>query len=204
MSKLKSLVCFLVCSKICLGSTADLIGISNSASRILEASHETVDTKISNVRQILIKRLRSVLSGTRARQFDRWALKQPGLKVISMHGVNDADLEFVNNFSSVIESSSDNVFSDNMLNLGLSSGPGTESQFNEESPNPTNFDLLFRSIRLTINFFPVTSTAWLAFISSTFRDKIWFPWFASCIASSGPAFIKWGTYVYFKNVRKFN
>jgi hypothetical protein len=202
MHELKSLAFFLLCAKICIGSNADLIGISNSASRILVLSHKTVDTKISNVRQILIQRVHSVLSGGRARQFDKWALKQPELKVISMHGVSEADLEFVNNFSSVMESSSDNVFSDNIMNLGIPSVLGVESQINEESLNPTIIDLLFRSVRLTINFIPVTSTAWLAFISSTFRDKIWFPWFASCIASSGPAFIKWGTYAYFNNMRK--
>jgi hypothetical protein len=179
-----------------------LIGISNSATRILVTSHKTVDTKVFNVRHILIKRLHSVLSGARARQFDRWALKQTDLKVISMHGVKETDLEFVNKFSSVIETSHDNIFSDNIMNLGILSGPGAEYQLNEKSMKPTILDLLFRSIKLTINFMPVTSTALLAFISSTFRDKIWFPWFASCIASSGPAFIKWGKYAYFNNMKK--
>ena len=52
--------------------------------------------------------------------------------------------------------------------------------------------LCFRAMILGINFAPVTMTCGLALFSETFREKFWFNMVSSCLARSGPAFIKWG------------
>lgn len=52
--------------------------------------------------------------------------------------------------------------------------------------------LFFRAIQLGINFSPVTLTCGLAAMSQTFRDRVWYRMLGSCLARSGPAFIKWG------------
>jgi len=52
--------------------------------------------------------------------------------------------------------------------------------------------LFLRAIKLGINFVPVTMTCGLAAVSPTFRDRLWYSMLGSCLARSGPAFIKWG------------
>jgi hypothetical protein len=54
--------------------------------------------------------------------------------------------------------------------------------------------LFFRAIQLGINFSPVTLTCGLAAMSQTFRDRVWYRMLGSCLARSGPAFIKWGKF----------
>ena len=52
--------------------------------------------------------------------------------------------------------------------------------------------LLTRFVILSVKFAPLTTTMWLAMLSSKFREKVWYKWVSTCLSSSGPAFIKWG------------
>ena len=52
--------------------------------------------------------------------------------------------------------------------------------------------LFFRAMRLCINFAPITMSCGLAAMSERFRDNYWYDMLGSCLARSGPAFIKWG------------
>ena len=158
------------------------------------------EAKASHVRDILSKRLHSVLSGCRAREFEKWASKQDDLKVISMHGVDEAQLDFDQGDPEGHVASSNGLFPDDAINLAMIPIPDLPSQyrgkpFHLEEGGASIVNLFFRSIRLAFNFTPIASTAWLAYLSSSFREKIWYYWFASSLASSGPAFIKWGKYL---------
>eukprot|EP00545_Synedropsis_sp_CCMP1620_P011257 CAMPEP_0119022386 /NCGR_PEP_ID=MMETSP1176-20130426/27890_1 /TAXON_ID=265551 /ORGANISM="Synedropsis recta cf, Strain CCMP1620" /LENGTH=668 /DNA_ID=CAMNT_0006977229 /DNA_START=188 /DNA_END=2194 /DNA_ORIENTATION=+ len=168
----------------------------NSNSNSVENQAQAEEARVSHVRDILSKRLGSVLSGRRARQFEKWASKRGDLKVISMHGVDEAELDFNTSDDAVV--SSDGIFPDDSINLALvplqhmpSLYPGKAAHTMGEA-TISGVNLFFRSIRLGFNFVPVASTAWLAFLSTTFREKIWFKWVATCLSLSGPAFIKWG------------
>jgi len=57
---------------------------------------------------------------------------------------------------------------------------------------PSIFTLCTRATKLGFNFAPCISTIGLAYVSSSFRRNIWYKLLTSCIAKSGPAFIKWG------------
>ena len=59
-------------------------------------------------------------------------------------------------------------------------------------PEPTAFQLICRAACLSWHFAPVWSTVGLAYIIPDFRQRVWYPWLAKCIANSGAAFIKWG------------
>ncbi len=69
--------------------------------------------------------------------------------------------------------------------------PGDPIHLIDDRP-PSYLALLLRFITLSIKFSPVTSTAWLALLSQKFRENTWFKWLSSCLAASGPAWIKWG------------
>jgi len=55
--------------------------------------------------------------------------------------------------------------------------------------------LFLRAVKLGIYFTPVMSTCGLAAISGKFRDGYWYDMVGSCLARSGPAFIKWGEFI---------
>lgn len=184
-------------------ATVCVIGGATTASALTSNYNQdqgpVIEARVSHVRHILSKRLGSVLSGGRAKQFEKWASKQGDLKVISMHGVDESELDFdkINETDAAIVSS-DGIFPDNAINLALvpvqdmpSLYTGTPAHTMDEGA-VSHLNLFFRSIRLGFNFAPVASTAWLAFLSTTFREKLWYNWVASCLSLSGPAFIKWG------------
>jgi len=153
--------------------------------------------KVSHIRHILIERLQWVSSGRRARDFEKWASNQGDLKVISMHGADEVDIDFDLGDATGAVNSSNGLFPDDVVNLALVPIPAFPSQyqgnpFHLEQGPISLVNLFFRSIQLGFNFAPVASTAWLALLSPTFREKIWFSWVATCLAASGPAFIKWG------------
>ncbi len=52
--------------------------------------------------------------------------------------------------------------------------------------------LILRAIQLGINFAPVSLTSGIAAFSKSFRDNYWYGMLGTCLARSGPAFIKWG------------
>ena len=181
--------------------TPDIVGVTGETEgdEEQEQQRRLEVAKVSHIRHILSERLRWVSSGRRARDFEKWASKQGDLKVISMHGVDEADLDFFLGNASGAVNSSNGLFADDAINLALVPVRELPSQyqgkpFHLEDGQISVVNLFFRSIRLGFNFAPVASTAWLALVSSTFREKIWFSWIASCLAASGPAFIKWGTY----------
>eukprot|EP01041_Mallomonas_annulata_P003141 gene3141-6180_t len=60
-----------------------------------------------------------------------------------------------------------------------------------ETPIST-FALISRLIYLLIIFLPAISTSGLAYISSYFRDHLWYSMLTSSLAHGGAAFIKWG------------
>jgi len=57
---------------------------------------------------------------------------------------------------------------------------------------PTFFQLLFRFFHLSFMFTPVFVTALPAFLSSFFRDNVFWSLLVKALSRSGPAFIKWG------------
>jgi ABC1 atypical kinase-like domain len=61
----------------------------------------------------------------------------------------------------------------------------------DETP-PTALQLALRAVRLSLNFAPVVTTSWLAVLSRRFRRDVWYRWIATCLATSGAAFIKYG------------
>lgn len=164
---------------------------------------ELAGARVLYVRNNLDERLNAVLSGARARQFVKWASKND-LKIVSMHGVDESVSSTT--FNTVERHHDDrrkrgvmSPFPSNIRDLSMlenQNSPnrqylGTSMAELDDRP-PSKSDLLFRSIRLGISFGPIVCTSWLAMLSSKFRDKIWYTWIASCLASSGPAFIKWG------------
>lgn len=181
-------------------------GLSNPEEHEHENQHEHAlhEARISHVRTTLNNRLHAVLAGSRTRQFEKWASKQGDLQVISMHGVDESKLDFDKDGDDGDgrTESSDGLFPDDAINLSMIGGLGVPelNQGNHvELPGEHGvsvLDLLLRSIQLGFHFTPVVSTSWLAFLSSTFRTKVWFKWVATCLASSGPAFIKWGEHIF--------
>lgn len=167
---------------------------------VIDSITQLQNARVHHVRQILVKRLDAVCSGERSRQFEKWVKKKGDLQIISMHGVDVAELDFTNKTAVEVSLEVEQLFPEDERDLSLvpvadfpNQYPGKPLHLLEERPASV-LDLVFRSIRLGFNFAPVTSTAWLAFISSTFREKVWFQWVASCLAASGPAFIKWGEF----------
>lgn len=186
-------------------------GHSNPEGHEHAHEHALHEARISHVRTTLNNRLHAVLAGSRTRQFEKWASKQGDLQVISMHGVDESKLDFDkdgDNGDGRV-ASSDGLFPDDAINLSIIGGVGVPelNQGNHvELPGEhgvSMLDLFLRSIRLSFHFTPVVSTSWLAFLSSTFRTKVWFKWVATCLASSGPAFIKWGEHIYVNCHRRF-
>ena len=169
--------------------------------------------RIEHVRGVLAARLEQVLNGKRATSFAKWADKQGDLKILSTHGVDEVDLSITNTTSSTTTTTAtttaaDNknkkqqntLFPNNKLDLDLvpveslpNLYPGKPQHLIDDRP-PSFVELFFRSIKLGFNFAPVTMTTWLAVLSPSFREHIWYKWIASCLAASGPAFIKWGKY----------
>lgn len=171
----------------------------------VEPISQLTDARASYVRNNLDERLHEVLSGVRARKFEKWASKND-LDIISMHGVDESvsSTKFTTIEAAHTERQkqiSYSPFPSNILDLSMVENPAyPERQYHGtpvadlDDQLPSKLDLLFRSIRLGVSFSPIICTSWLAMLSSKFRDKIWYMWITSCLASSGPAFIKWGGY----------
>ena len=162
---------------------------------------EMAQIRIDHVLGVLVQRVEEVLSGKRARVFTEWASKQGDLKVLSTHGVDEVDLSVTNTTSSSTSKPNrrrNRAFPEDPLDLDLVPVEEIPSQFPGkpqhliDSKSANHLELFFRSIKLAINFAPVSTTAWLALFSSTFRSRIWYRWVTACLAASGPAFIKWG------------
>jgi hypothetical protein len=164
------------------------------------------------VRHMLSERFHFVDSGKRAQEFAKWAKKSGGATILSTHGLDmdDAVLDVVTvdkeyqealelkDNQGVLDLSDDTLFPNDMRDMDLvpilgipSMYPGDPIHLIDDHP-PSYLALLVRFITLSIKFSPVTSTAWLALLSSKFRDNVWYKWLTSCLAAGGPAWIKWG------------
>ena len=167
--------------------------------------------RTSYVRHMLSERYHYVESGKRASDFAKWLKKSGGAKILSIHGLNidDAVLDVVAadkqhqkaldlKDKDILDLSDDTLFPHDMRDMDLvpivgipPMYPGDPIHLIDDRP-PSSLALLFRFIALSIKFSPVTSTAWLALFSQKFREKVWYKWLSWCLASGGPAWIKWG------------
>jgi hypothetical protein len=196
-------VCWLLCVVHCHALPPAVIGTISGCNGVVaecdgnEEKRGLEEAKVAHVRQILIARLHSVLSGGRARDFGKWASKQGDVKVVSMHGVDEEELDQYFGDHLEVVPSSNGLFPDDAINLALVPIPELPSLYQGmpvhlEEGGISVINLICRSIRLGFNFAPVVSTSMIALVSPYFREKVWFSWVASCLAASGPAFIKWG------------
>lgn len=165
------------------------------------------------VRTILSRRLEHVTTGKRLKDFAKWVKERGGeASVFSMHGV-DVHQDFqksdtASNNTTVVtdllhendpEGITKDPFPRDRLNLDLYETPTTPPSLFTGPPmhltdvHPPNvWELALRALRLGVHFTPVLSTLGLAVIHADFRQKVWYAWLASCIGSSGAAWIKWG------------
>jgi hypothetical protein len=67
-----------------------------------------------------------------------------------------------------------------------------EIELEDELQTPSLLRLSVRALHLSWNFAPCYFTCGLAYLSTSFRNKVWYGMVANCLAKSGPAFIKWG------------
>lgn len=161
--------------------------------------------RIEFVRDALSARLDYVLKGRRMSDFHSWIQQQGGeAKVFSMHGIDvNFEVDDIQNMEldiNIVPLSTKIRANDPFLpdRLNLSFGNTTEHRFHpslkisEDIQSPSVLQLSLRAMKLSIQFAPVLSTAWLAVLSSKFRCGVWYKWVAHCLAHSGAAFIKWG------------
>jgi len=162
------------------------------------------------VREILSHRLDYVHSGRRTRDFSQWIKARRGeAAIFSMHGVEPESatendfLEEVDSEHSAVELSHNprrDPFAANRINLDLvvtiDSPPGCyegkKALHLMDNKPPNLLQLCVRATVLGFHFAPVLSTVGLAVVSKKFRQQVWYGWLASCIGSSGAAWIKWG------------
>jgi hypothetical protein len=168
--------------------------------------------RISFVQKSLCDRFEYVTKGQRISDFHEWTQAQGGeAKIFSMHGVDvNFEMDDVQNMDLEVTivplsktQKSNDPFLPDRLNLNL---PHTmDLTFNAACPKeaddrpPTAVQLSFRAAKLSLHFAPVLTTAGLAAVSQKFRRGVWYRWMASCLASSGAAFIKWGQWAATRN-----
>jgi hypothetical protein len=178
--------------------------VGSSRSLVTTPSLDDKRARIEYVRMILSKRFDYVRSGKRTSDFHRWVLDRGGEpKIFSMHGVDVnfemdevENMELELNIVPVSKSKRDDPFLADRMSLGLANSSdkvynrGDKKELDDRPP--TALQLYFRAVKLSLVFAPVMSTGGLAMVSKKFRCGVWYRWVASCLASSGAAFIKWG------------
>jgi len=186
-----------------------LRAVSMRGGALYNATDVLEKNRLSHVRHILNERLHYNQAGLRDRAFANWIKERGDAAVVSMHGLEEdvnhttgLPTQFTSKAVSteVIPLSQDGLglYSADMLDLDLVPEPSLPSLHKgkplhliDDTP-PSFLALCLRSIKLGIYFTPVLSTAWIACISPKFCDQTWYKLVATCLASSGPAFIKWG------------
>jgi ABC1 atypical kinase-like domain len=157
--------------------------------------------RISYVRHVLNERFHYVESGKRGKEFTKWIQEKGGATILSTHGldIDDAVLDVMSaEKPAVLDLSERTLFPEDKRDLGLVSIVGVPRMFPGQpihliDDRPPSFPrLLGRFVVLSVKFAPITTTMWLAILSSKFREKLWYKWLSTCLSSSGPAFIKWG------------
>jgi hypothetical protein len=163
------------------------------------------------VRGVLTQRLSHVSSGRRMRDICQWIKQHTDgeAAILSLHGSDGTavDVKILEEIHHAEEDSSSleeaisakDPFSKNRMHLGLVCPPDAPSnqfpgppQHILDSRRPNVAQLALRALNLGFHFAPVMSTIGIAVVSPSFRQRVWYKWVASCIASSGPAWIKWG------------
>lgn len=160
------------------------------------------------VKYILYRRMEYVKTGNRMRDFEKW-VKNRNIEstIVSLHGMEASSINFsdsnpvvpLEEEAKAIALLEKDPFSEDRMNLDIvltSQAPEdcfqtSNDEFAPYKP-PTLLQLWWRSMQLGIHFAPVWSTAGLAYISTTFREKYWYKWMAKSIGNSGAAWIKWG------------
>ena len=160
--------------------------------------------RIRYVRHVLNERFHYVESGKRAKDFTKWIQEKGGATILSTHGldIDDAVLDVVSSADEakpeLLDLSDRTLFPEDKRDLNLVSIVGVPSMFPDlpihliDDRPPSFTRLVGRFLVLSVKFAPITTTMWLAFLSSKFREKVWYKWLSTCLSSSGPAFIKWG------------
>jgi hypothetical protein len=178
-------------------------GSASSKNLVKVPSLEEKKARIEYVGNSLCDRIDYVTKGKRKSDIHQWVEEQGGeAKIFSMHGVDVnfemdelQNMELEVNIVPISKQNKNDPFLPDRMNLNLSNS--TQMVFNQEmikenDKPPTALQLSLRAIELSLHFAPVLTTAWLAVLSNKFRCGIWYRWVASCLASSGAAFIKWG------------
>jgi aarF domain-containing kinase len=148
-----------------------------------------------------------VNSGSRTKTFAKYYSQRP-LKIVSTHGRNVVEDIGI----SSIEIRGDeniSIFPTDTSSLDLTFTPSTYNVAKDQITKRMQSEamdvhkkyaddiffissLVVRTFKLGFNFLPASSTLGLAIISPSFRDNVWYKILSSCLAKSGPAFIKWG------------
>jgi hypothetical protein len=162
--------------------------------------------RIDYVQQVLCDRLEYVEKGLRRSDFKNWVQQRGGeATIFSMHGVNvnfeidreQSELDMELDIFPLSKQRRNDPFLSDRMNLDLSNFTAPNVHYRGDfvewdNRTPSYLQLTLRALKLSIHFGPVVSTTWLALLSPKFRQRVWFKWVASCLASSGAAFIKWG------------
>jgi hypothetical protein len=191
-----------------LVGTADVLVTAETPSKRLVAlpSPTTEKDRIDYVQQVLCDRFEYVEKGLRKSDFKNWVHQRGGeATIFSMHGVDvnfeidpeRSELEFELNVFPLSKQRRNDPFLSDRMNLDLSNFTAPSEYYQGgcvewDNRTPSYIQLTLRAMKLSIHFGPVVSTTWLALLSSKFRQRVWYKWVASCLASSGAAFIKWG------------
>ena len=85
----------------------------------------------------------------------------------------------------------------NMASTEIAQRIKSEEEENHEGTSKFLYGpkLFIRAMKLGVIFAPISLTSGLALCSQKFRDDYWFGMVGSCLARSGPAFIKWGEFI---------
>jgi hypothetical protein len=160
------------------------------------------------VKYILYRRMEYVKNGNRMRDFAKW-VKNKNIEstIVSLHGVEPSNVHFsdsnpvvpVEEEAKAIALLEKDPFSADRMNLDIVLTSQTPEDCFKNSNDefapykaPSFLQLCWRSMQLGFHFAPVWSTAGLAYISTSFREKYWYKWMAQSIGNSGAAWIKWG------------
>jgi len=172
------------------------------------------------VKFMLHSRLEYVKKGHRARDFVHWVRRNKGETAPILSDKSGDDDDRLNHAihnpavpleleRAAIARLKHDPFAADRMNLGLvltsqnpqdcfDSDTSTSSNNNNDNNNnnnkpPSYWQLTCRAVTLGLHFCPVWSTAGLALVAGPrFRQKVWYPWLARAIGSSGAAWIKWG------------
>lgn len=133
------------------------------------------------IRNNLSERLAYVQKGKRIKDIVDWQRNHP---------VDDIDFSLPSSPFDYAETTGRNnsPFPPDRSNLGFHSVRPAPDPIQP----PSALRLILRSFQLFLHFLPLVLTLPIALVSQRFRQKVWYKYLASKIATAGPTFIKWG------------